>query len=101
MFGTGNRTWGLRSCTCAGRKPDESHRIRPPAALASVACGGAITRPPSLALACRAIAFTVVAALAACAVQNVLAQFTDPARADAADLDAMRLEVNEIDASLV
>ena len=41
--------------------------IRPPAALASVACGGAITRPPSLALACRAIAFTVVAALAACA----------------------------------
>ena len=151
--------------------------IRPPAALASVVCGGAITRPPSLALACRAIAFTVVAALAACAehgnptspstsvvpsvprlttlvvarteltadaigrilpalekdaaapvgnalrtldaklrdasastdakaraaatVQNVLAQFTDPARGDAADLDAMRLEVDEIRASLV
>ena len=151
--------------------------IRPPAALASVTCGGAITRTPALALACRAIAFTVVTTLAACAehgnptspstsvvpsvprlttlvvaqteltadaigrilpalekdaaapvgnalrtldaklrdasasrdakaraaatVQSVLAQFTDPARGDAADLDAMRLEVDEIRASLV
>jgi hypothetical protein len=33
-------------------------------------------------------------------VQNVLAQFTDAARPDAADLDAMRLEVDEIRASL-
>jgi hypothetical protein len=37
---------------------------------------------------------------AAATVQNVLAQFTDPARADAADLDAMRLEVDQIRASL-
>jgi hypothetical protein len=165
--------------------PDESHRIRqfhkhqsrPIRKETVMSRFTRITRPPALALACRAIAFTVVAALAACAehgnptspstsvipsvprlttlvvaqteltadaigrilpalekdaatpvgnalrtldaklrdasastnakaraaatVQSVLAQFTDPARGDAADLDAMRLEVDEIRASLV
>jgi hypothetical protein len=34
------------------------------------------------------------------AVQNVLARFIDTRRADAADLDAMRLEVGDVQASL-
>ena len=37
---------------------------------------------------------------AAAVLQNVLAQFVDPARPDAADLDAMRLEADDIRAAL-
>ena len=37
---------------------------------------------------------------AAVTVQKVLGQFTDPARVDAADLDAMRLEVDAVRAAL-
>ena len=41
-------------------------------------------------------ATTEARARAVTTVQNVLAQFTDPLRPDSADLDAMRLEIDEI-----
>jgi len=45
-------------------------------------------------------ATTEARARAVTTVQNVLAQFTDPLRPDAADLDAMRLEIDDIGAVL-